>query len=351
MKRSANTTASRSLRIVLRRASGLLALLALLFASAGCSADEMTGGIEETPEDTTPPSVSLTNPVANAALKGEFTLQVSVSDDGQVAKVEFYADGALIGTSTAAPWTFVWNTIPPGDGPVTLQAKAYDTANNQGVSQTVTVTIKNGLELRFTNTTPTSVTIAPDGQQQRTVDSGRSTTFVYDSNPGAVSYRANAKGKHGLLLFWNEEVSTSGGVSRSVSISVGSGFFFLRGRNNSDRETSSLYVNYQASQEQKVDPFTLGDSMTGIGYFKGSGATRIRIYAKYRFPDLGPVYWDFASDINNRVASFSLGNTAAAKQPAGEEGTRLEVQFEPIDAPVQPEGTVHYPNHAEEIGG
>lgn len=345
MKRPMNTTASRSFRTALRRASGLLALLALLFTGVGCSADEVTGGIEEIPPDTTPPSVSITDPVANAELKGEFTLQATVSDDGQVAKVEFYADGTLIGTSAAAPWTFVWNTVPPGDGPVTLQAKAYDTANNQGVSPTVRVRIKNGLRLKVVNTTPTPVTIVPSGQEQRTVAAGKSTTFVYDSNPGSVSYRANGKGKYGLLLSWNQEVSTSGTVNETVSISVGSGFFFLRGRNDSGRKTTSLYVNYQTSQEKKVKPFDLGSSMTGIGYFRGSGATRIRIYNGI----LG--YWDFAADINNRLASFSLGNTAAAKQSADGSGTKLDVYVEPTDAPVQPEGLVHYPNGAEEIGG
>ena len=172
MKRPLITTASRSFRTVLRRASSLLVLLALLVAGAGCNADEVAGGMEENKEDTTPPSVSIINPVANAELKGAFTLQASVADDGQIAKVEFYADGTLIGTSTAAPWTFSWNTVPPGDGPATLQAKAYDTANNQGVSPTVAVRIKNGLALTFRNTTPTSVTIAPSGQLQRVVPSG-----------------------------------------------------------------------------------------------------------------------------------------------------------------------------------
>ncbi len=353
MTQHTNTSTPASSRTALHYVTTLMVLCALLLAGVGCSADSVSGAIDEPPpppaEDTTPPSISIVNPVANAELKGEFTLQASVSDDGQITKVEYYADGTLIGTSTAAPWTFAWDTVAPGDGPATLQAKAYDAADNQGVSSTVPVNIKNGLALRFTNTTPTSVTIAPSGQAQRVVGAGKSTTFTYDTNPGSVSYKANTKGRYGVLLFWDRKVNTNGSVSETVSISVGSGFFFLRGRNTSSRETSSLYVNYQASNEKKVKPFSLGSSMKDLGYFKGSGATRIRIYSKYKFGDLGPVYWDFASDINNRTATFGITNTAAAKQSAGDNETNLDVVFESGDAPVQEEGTVHYPTNAEDI--
>ena len=351
MTRHINTTTTGLSRIALHPLFSLMMVLALLFVGVGCSADTVSGGMEGEGEvnDTTPPSISIVNPVANAELKGEFTLQASVTDDGTIAKVDYYADGELIGTSAAAPWTFVWNTVTPGDGPVTLQAKAFDAANNQGVSTTVPVKIKNGLALRFTNTTSTSVTIAPSGQSQRVVAAGKSTTFTYDTNPGSVSYKANTKGQYGLSLFWDARVTTGGNVSETVSISVGSGFFFLRGRNTSSRETSSLYVNFQASNEKKVKPFTLGSSTKDLGYFKGSGATRIRIYAKYKFGDLGPVYWDFASDINNRTSTFGITNAAAAKQSTGENETNLDVLFESEETPTQEEGTVHYPTSSEEI--
>lgn len=332
------------------RTLGLLLVVALALAVAGCSADDMAGGMTEVggdTEDTTPPTVTITAPVANAELNGETTLQVSATDDGTLAKVEYYADGDLLGTSTEAPWTFAWNTVPPGDGPVTLQAKAFDAANNQAVSQTVPVRIRNGLTFRVTNRTPTSVRVSPSGQSARTIASGASATFTYADNPGSLSYRASARGSHGLTLSWNQSVSTSGALDRAVSLSIGSGYFFLRGRNSSDRATSSLYVNYQASGEKKVKPFVLGNRMTDIGYFRGSGATRIRIYAKFRIGDFGPVYWDFASGISSRIASFTLGGSAAGKQADG--GTAMDVHLEPTDAPASTEGTVHYPDSAEEI--
>jgi Bacterial Ig domain len=78
--------------------------------------------------DRTAPTVSVTS-AANG------TLVVQATDDVGVAKVELYANGALVGTDYAAPYTFSLPNLPKGT--VNLVVKAYDAAGNVGQATTV----------------------------------------------------------------------------------------------------------------------------------------------------------------------------------------------------------------------
>jgi hypothetical protein len=57
--------------------------------------------------------------------------------------VEFYVDGTLLGTATAAPYSVSWNTTSVSNGAHSLTTKAYDPAGNVGTSTAVTVTVNN----------------------------------------------------------------------------------------------------------------------------------------------------------------------------------------------------------------
>ncbi len=47
-----------------------------------------------------------------------------------MTKVEFRADGVLLGTDTTAPYAGTWNATAATPGSHTIQARAYDAANN-----------------------------------------------------------------------------------------------------------------------------------------------------------------------------------------------------------------------------
>ncbi len=94
--------------------------------------------------DTTPPTTSITSPAGGATLSGTASLSASASDNVGVSRVEFYAGSALLGTATAAPYSFSWNTTAVANGTYALTTKAYDAANNVGTSATVSVTVNNG---------------------------------------------------------------------------------------------------------------------------------------------------------------------------------------------------------------
>jgi hypothetical protein len=88
------------------------------------------------------PTIALTAPPPNAQYYAPATLTLSAAaadSDGTIARVEFYADGALIGTSTFAPYAMVWDGVAAGTH--VLAAKAIDNVGGSASSSPVTVTV------------------------------------------------------------------------------------------------------------------------------------------------------------------------------------------------------------------
>jgi subtilisin family serine protease len=72
-----------------------------------------------------PPSVTLTSPTPGSSFFAPATisLEASASDsDGSVEKVDFYANGVLIGSDLAAPYTAAWSNMPLGSYQLTAVA-------------------------------------------------------------------------------------------------------------------------------------------------------------------------------------------------------------------------------------
>lgn len=96
------------------------------------------------PPDTTPPSVSITSPVAGATVSGTVSLTASATDNVGVVGVQFGLDGANLGAEdTTAPYSLSWVTSTVADGTHTLNAVARDAAGNRASSSLVTVTVAN----------------------------------------------------------------------------------------------------------------------------------------------------------------------------------------------------------------
>ncbi len=87
--------------------------------------------------DNAPPRVVINSPVNNStyAEPAAVTIEAAAFDeDGTISKVDFYHGSTLLGTDTAAPYSFTWNNVPAGDcGSYRLSAKAVD---NQGAVST-----------------------------------------------------------------------------------------------------------------------------------------------------------------------------------------------------------------------
>jgi hypothetical protein len=82
--------------------------------------------------DTKAPTVAITSPASGSFVTGTVTISAAASDNNQVTKVEFFNDGALLGTDTSAPFSLAWNTTAASQGVRFLSAKAYDAAGNVG---------------------------------------------------------------------------------------------------------------------------------------------------------------------------------------------------------------------------
>ena len=101
------------------------------------------------------PLVSIASPTGGSAVSGVVTVTVNASDETVVDRVKLFANGIQVKTDYTAPYNITWDTSS-NTGSVNLVAKAFDAANNQGVSSTVTVTVDNVV---VADSTPPSVAI------------------------------------------------------------------------------------------------------------------------------------------------------------------------------------------------
>jgi hypothetical protein len=83
--------------------------------------------------DSSAPTVSFVAPAYGAVLRrGSIGVSASATDPNGVARVDFYANGQLIGSRSSAPYTVTWNARRAARGSYTLTARATDTAGNVG---------------------------------------------------------------------------------------------------------------------------------------------------------------------------------------------------------------------------
>ena len=120
-------------------------------------------GIGETaPSDTTPPSVSVTNPLDGVSVSGIVNVTADASDSSGIAKVEFYADTDMIGTSSSAPYFSGWDTtVYPHNSLHLVHARAFDLANNVASSSGVFVTVLDITAPSVTITNPANGSTVP----------------------------------------------------------------------------------------------------------------------------------------------------------------------------------------------
>jgi subtilisin family serine protease len=87
------------------------------------------------------PVVNIAAPIDGARVRGLWNLKVKVnaSDNVGVSRVELYADGELVGTSSYGSVAFTWNVRKATAGAHVFRAYAYDAAGNIGSSSAVTV--------------------------------------------------------------------------------------------------------------------------------------------------------------------------------------------------------------------
>jgi regulation of enolase protein 1 (concanavalin A-like superfamily) len=104
-----------------------------------------------------PPSITLSAPANGTTYTApaSIVLSASASDsDGTIAKVEFYANGAVVATDTTSPFSRSWSSVPQG----TYNLHAVATDDKGATATSATVTVKVG---STANTPPTSAITSP----------------------------------------------------------------------------------------------------------------------------------------------------------------------------------------------
>ncbi len=89
--------------------------------------------------DTIPPAVTLTAPTPGTNVSGNVDVRSTATDNVGVTEVKLYVDGGYVDHSTSSPFTVRWNTHQVSRGQHSIQTRAYDAAENNTFSQSVTV--------------------------------------------------------------------------------------------------------------------------------------------------------------------------------------------------------------------
>lgn len=96
--------------------------------------------------DTTPPTCSVTSPLAGSVISGMVTVTATASDGSGIARVEFYCDGALLGSDSVAPYSVSWDSRAVSNGYHNLNAKAYDNSGVSASSSLINVRVDNATD-------------------------------------------------------------------------------------------------------------------------------------------------------------------------------------------------------------
>lgn len=96
--------------------------------------------VSNTAADSVAPSISISNPYNNQTVAGTISINTIVSDNIGVTKVVFFVDEIEKGSDTSSPFSYAWNTSG-FSGSHSITAKAYDAAENIGISAAITVTV------------------------------------------------------------------------------------------------------------------------------------------------------------------------------------------------------------------
>jgi RHS repeat-associated protein len=127
------------------------------------------------------PQVRLVSPRPHERFAASATVELEASArdrDGNIARVEFYADGTLLGVSEASPYRFSWQ--PARAGRYMLGAKAVDALGAIGTSRLVPIEVAGNL-------VPTASLVSPEHGAAFTAPADITLTAEAADSDGAVA--------------------------------------------------------------------------------------------------------------------------------------------------------------------
>jgi regulation of enolase protein 1 (concanavalin A-like superfamily) len=163
-------------------AAGTYTLMARAYDSGGASGTSAAVNVTVNAANA-PPAVSLTSPASGATFTAPATMTISANasdPENQLARVEFYSGSTLLGTDTAAPFSFTWNNVAAGT--YSLTARAYDAAGASATSAAATVTVSPA-----SSGAPNTVIFTASTDHSTNVTSYRLSVYNQGANPATAT--------------------------------------------------------------------------------------------------------------------------------------------------------------------
>ncbi len=308
-------TGRRPISLVALCVSGIFGLL------TACSNDGGTG------PDTEPPHVTITNPATGATLAGVVAISVTATDNRKVTRLDLLIDGQVAISTVNPPYNYTWDTGSETDGPHTIQANAYDAANNVGNSA-VSVTVGNPFNLVFFNTTFTDIAMNVQSTPPFTIPTNGNVTVTFQGKPASVTYNASTSGKTtqgtqvGRLVTWNYTFAPAHAHADTVFLVVSPSLFFIKLRNSGFSTLTPFYVNFGLIDQTRDNIVIPADGVTyNTGYYLAYANTEVRAYLAQ--DQTSYVYWDQGQQftlpfVDNQFAVLVNTCCSVSAAPEGE---------------------------------
>jgi len=215
----------------------------------------------------TPPTVSLSSPTAGQtfAQGSAITLTAAANDsDGAINRVEFYADGVLLGQATSAPYSYSWSGATVGSH--VISAVAYDNAGASTTSAAVSITVATSVP----NVAPTVALTSPAAGQ----------SFTQGSAIALAASASDSDGTVARVEFYADGVKLGQATSAPYSYSwsgatVGSHVLSAVAIDNGGASTTSatISISVSASVPNVAPTVALTSPTVGQGFTQGSAIT------------------------------------------------------------------------------
>ncbi|MEN3336894.1 MAG: hypothetical protein V7647_570, partial [Acidobacteriota bacterium] len=162
--------------------AGTYTVHAVAYDAAGATASSANASVTVSAPNA-PPTVTLTAPANGATYTAPATIAFSATasdPENALARVEFYNGATLLGSATAAPYSFTWSAVPAGT--YTVHAVAYDAAGASTSSATVTITVATPV-----TTPPTGVAFQASADHATLVTSYELRIYASGANPATAT--------------------------------------------------------------------------------------------------------------------------------------------------------------------
>jgi hypothetical protein len=237
-----------------------------------------------------PPTAGISSPANGASFTApaSITINANASDNGSVAKVEFFNGTTKLGEDTSSPYSYAWTNVAAGS--YTITAKATDnlgaTTTSSGVNLTVTSTSNPPPTVSITSpangatfTAPANVTINANASDNGSVTkveffNGATKLGEDTSSPYSYAWTGVVAGSYSITAKATDNqgaVTTSSAVGITVNGSGGTCASVAQYVENGGYVAGSRVKNAGSQYECKPYPFTGWCNGAAWAYAPGTG--------------------------------------------------------------------------------